>query len=163
MNEQTKTEKPVWLFVAEAERGVAEQRNGDNPKIVEYHRSTLLNAKNDETPWCSSFVNWVFMKSGLERTKSAAARSWLNYGVSLEKPRLGAVVVISRGNSLWQGHVGFYYGQKDKENFFMLGGNQADKVSVQIFPNAKILGFRWPILPEVEQVNQKTKEKKNGK
>lgn len=63
-------QNPQWLNIAINELGVAELRNGDNPKIVEYHRTTLLAAKNDETPWCSSFVNWVLMKAGLERTKA---------------------------------------------------------------------------------------------
>lgn len=143
--EDSKPQKPIWMNIAENERGIAELKNGDNPRIIEYHRTTLLNAKNDETPWCSSFVNWVLKQAGFEITKSAAARSWLKYGTVLEKSKFGAITILSRGSNLASGHVGFYYGQNDKNNFFLLGGNQSDKVSVQIFPNNRILGFRWPL------------------
>lgn len=155
-------QNPSWLNIALNELGVAELRNGENPRIIEYHRTTLLGAKNDETPWCSSFVNWVLMKAGLNRTKSAAARSWLNYGYLLQNPIPGAIVVLSRGGNPEAGHVGFYYSDKDSLNFNLLGGNQSDKVSIQPFPKNRILAVRWPLKIE-EKKQEIKKENKNGK
>ena len=37
----------------------------DNPKIVGYHKATTLVATDDETPWCSSFVNWCLIISAI--------------------------------------------------------------------------------------------------
>jgi uncharacterized protein (TIGR02594 family) len=159
-------QNPSWLNIALNELGVAERKNGENPKIIEYHRTTYLQANRDEVPWCSSFVNWVLMKSGLERTKSAAARSWLNYGFQVKSLIPGAIVILSRNGSPEAGHVGFFIKDKDKHNFYILGGKQSDKVSIQLFPKNRILGARWPLKieekkPEVKQ--ELKKEQKNGK
>lgn len=155
-------QNPSWFNLALNELGVAERKNGDNPKIIEYHRSTLLRANRDETPWCSSFVNWCLMKAGLERTNSAAARSWLNYGFEMKHAAPGAIMVLSRGENPEAGHVGLFYGNKDKDNFYMLGGNQSDKVSIQPFPKNRILAIRWPLKIE-EKKQEIKKENKNGK
>jgi uncharacterized protein (TIGR02594 family) len=44
--------------------------------------------RDDETPWCSSYVNWVFLMAGMQRTKSAAAISWLSWGMPMKKPKV---------------------------------------------------------------------------
>ena len=43
-------------------------------KILGYHQATSLKAIDDETPWCSSFANWVTKQCGVQGTNSAAAR-----------------------------------------------------------------------------------------
>ena len=84
---------PSWMAIANSEIGVKEYPgNGENPRIVEYLRSTTLSAPfsaRDETPWCSGFVNWCVEKSGYAGTDSAWARSWLNWGSTITKPRRG--------------------------------------------------------------------------
>lgn len=37
----------------------------NNPQIVNYHGATTLLAQDDETPWCSAFINWCFIVAGL--------------------------------------------------------------------------------------------------
>eukprot|EP01156_Anaeramoeba_ignava_P011257 Anaeramoba_ignava/a482504_22.p5 GENE.a482504_22~~a482504_22.p5 ORF type:complete len:143 (+),score=5.17 a482504_22:255-683(+) len=72
-----------WFKIALEEMwaGVTEIRGRKhNPRIIEYHKSTTLRASNDETAWCSSFVNWCIEQAGLKGTDSAAARSWLKWG-----------------------------------------------------------------------------------
>ena len=73
-----------WLDVARKEIGQKEDRSKKthNERIVEYHGHTKGNFKDDETAWCSSFVNWVMEKAGPghKGTDSARAMSWKNYG-----------------------------------------------------------------------------------
>lgn len=92
---------------------------------------------------CSAFTNFVLKEAGVPGTGAANARSWLKWGKELTEPRYGAVCVIARGNSSWQGHVFFVVGWTES-HVMGLGGNQGDAVTVARFPRHKVLGFRWP-------------------
>lgn len=135
-------EEFLWMPPAIAEIGVKEfNGDADNPRIVEYLSSTNLSksmADQDETAWCSAFVNWCVEKAGYAGTDSAWARNWLNWGQELKKPRRGCIVVFSRGSG---GHVGFYMG-KTGSNVKVLGGNQGDAVSIAAYPADRLLGYR---------------------
>lgn len=106
----------------------------------------------DQTAWCSAFVNFVCFLLELPRSRSLAARSWLNVGHSI--PLVDAmpgfdVVVLKRGTGAQPGpeviaapgHVGFYAGQSG-DAVQILGGNQNDQVSIASFPKSRILGIR---------------------
>jgi len=136
---------PPWLKAAYGELGIKEL-NGTfyNPRIVAYHMTTTLNkveAESDETPWCSSFVNWCMEQSGRKGTDSAWARSWLKWGYPINIPYRGCIVVLSRGEK--NGHVGFYISQTHSE-ILVLSGNQGNKVCEAYYPKARLLGYRWP-------------------
>jgi len=118
--------------------------NGENPRIVEYLRSTNLSAPEsarDETAWCSAFVNWCVEKSGYAGTDSSWARSWLNWGTDIAKPRHGCVVVFKR--EVDHGHVGFYLGETATA-IRLLGGNQSNEVKVSTYKKSDLLGYRLP-------------------
>jgi uncharacterized protein (TIGR02594 family) len=138
--------KIPWFKIAEHELGVAEIPGaGDNPRIVEYLKSTSLGKpdnQNDETPWCSAFVNWCMEQAGIEGTGSAWARSWLNWGKEPDADDYkGCVVILERGAH--SGHVGFL-DDWDDEGVRLLGGNQANKVCYAWFPIERVLGYRVP-------------------
>lgn len=135
---------PKWIQLAKREVGVREIRGGENPRVIEYHATCTLKATEDEVAWCSAFMNWVMMKCGLERSHSAAARSWLGYGTRLKSFRKYCIVVIRRGNSSWQGHV--FFGMELKNGRIRaLGGNQSDSVNdTAWFRESDVLGYIWP-------------------
>lgn len=135
-----------WLTVAKAEIGQQEIAGSQhNPRILEYHAETTLNAKDDETAWCASFVGWCLRQAGLVGTRLAAARSYLTWGDALADPVPGAIAVLWRGSrDGWQGHVGFYVGEDPAGQMLLLGGNQANKVSVAPYSHDRLLNFRWP-------------------
>lgn len=133
-----------WIPIALQEFGQAERTGSENPRIVEYHRSVDSSVSTDEVPWCASFVGWVLTKAGHAGTRSRLARSYLSWGRSTP-PRFGAVVVLSRGSSSTQGHVGFLVASSDDHStIYVLGGNQGDRVSVAPFAASSVLGYRWP-------------------
>ena len=68
------------------------------------------------------------------------ARNWLLFG-RYTQPITGAVLVFERGSG---GHVGFAIGQDDT-NFFVLGGNQSDAVTIARISKSRLLGARWPL------------------
>ena len=95
------------------------------------------------TAWCAAFVNAALGAKGLEGTGKLNARSFLDYGTPTKKPSEGDIVVLSRGNSNWKGHVGFFV-KDNGDTISMLGGNQGNSVSVEEFPKSRILGYRKP-------------------
>jgi uncharacterized protein (TIGR02594 family) len=134
-----------WFDIARGELGVQEIAGpGSNPRIVEYLRSTTLDAHTaslDETPWCSAFVNWCVERAEFAGTDSAAARSWLAWGKAARSPSIGCVVVLRR--LVNSGHVGFFV-SATTTTIRLLGGNQGDRVSERDFPRSDLLGFRVP-------------------
>jgi len=141
--------KPDWFLLAKKEIG-AEEAYGplNNPRILEYHDETSLNATKDSVPWCSSFICWVMENSDIKSTRSARARSWEKWGLGLKEPKLGCVVVFWRGSKRsGKGHVGLYAGEKNGY-ILVLGGNQKDAVNISKYSKKRLLGYRWPIFTD---------------
>ena len=138
------------LRTAQSQLGVTEIAGARaNPKILEYFRSTSYHAKDDSGEggaWCSAFVNWSVEKAGFKGTGSAGAASWLKWGMPIDKPVPGCVVVKhrTRANGSKSYHVGFCQSVQGN-TLFMLGGNQSNKVSVRRINMKKVkLYFRVP-------------------
>lgn len=134
------------LQIAINEIGVKEiPGTGNNPQIMNYARQAgFPDYVSDDIAWCSLFMNWVAQKSGLERSKSLAARSWLNFGIPVSNPEPGDVVIYWReSRDSWKGHVGIFMGfSADLKRIYCLGGNQGNQVSVTAYPAEMLLGFR---------------------
>ena len=108
------------------------------------------------TEWCAAFVNMVLLENDYPTSASVSvfplmARSFLDYGEKTTEPVQGDIVIFERGNSGWQGHVGFFISVKDINGVQMisvLGGNQDDAVNIKYYPASKVLGFRKAPKPE---------------
>jgi len=137
--------KPMWFELARDEIGVKEAIGPlNNPRIVEYHRATSLHATKDSVPWCASFVSSMLESCKINSTRSARARSYEHWGVELDEPRLGCIVVFYRGSKRsGKGHVGFYAGERGGK-ILVLGGNQGDAVNVSPYSKKRLLSYRWP-------------------
>jgi len=113
-----------------------------NPLIVQWSRAILHWVRDDEVPWCSSFMNAVADEAGYIGTGSAAARSWLNVGYKVDDPQPGDIAVFWRVSpSSWQGHVGIVR-NVDEKNVWILGGNQSNMVNVAPYPISRLLSYR---------------------
>lgn len=113
----------------------------DNELILAMLKLDAKWPTHDETPWCSAFINFICHVCKVPRSKSLAARSWLNIGkaIMIEDAKPGFdVVILERGSG---GHVGFYVAHNNNL-VMLLGGNQGDRVSVSSFPRTRILGIR---------------------
>jgi uncharacterized protein (TIGR02594 family) len=135
--------------------GVAELPGpGSNPFVLAMLRLDASWPASDDVPWCSAFVNFVAWGLRLPRSKSLRARSWLTVGtpVAPVDARVDAdVVILDRAAPPVPsplildapGHVGFFAGYETMRDIvYILGGNQADQVSIQGYPRSKILGIR---------------------
>ena len=144
-----------WMPIADKEYGVIEFPGKEhNPRVLEY-LATVTNISptwrsQDETAWCSAFVNWCVEKAGYAGTKSALSASWLKWGKKIDKPVKGCIAVFSRDGG---GHVGFFFDQTPtlSETYInILGGNQEHMetgigaVNLRHYLKSKLLGYRIP-------------------
>jgi uncharacterized protein (TIGR02594 family) len=139
---------PPYLEIAEDEIGVREYR-GDkhNPRILQYHATTTLGdwgRSRDEVPWCSSFINFCVTRSGLSGTDNALARSWMDWGIPVDVPMLGDIVVIKRrkrGHDALTGsrggyHVGIFV-RASRGRLRLLSGNARNAVRYSYYSRSR--------------------------
>lgn len=134
------------LKIAFSELGTEElEGNAHNPEVLKYANDTgIKGITNDEIAWCSTFVNWVSWKAGLQYSGKANARSWLDVGTKVINPEPGDVVIFWRESpQSWKGHVGFFLGvSTDKKRVYCLGGNQGNRVSVSAYRIDTVLSYQ---------------------
>jgi len=133
-----------FLEVAEQYVGIKELYGKATNKVIkEWFNELGYPELDDSTAWCSLFANVVVREAGYASAGSLAARSWLKWGKPLSKPVPGCIVVLKRGNSEWEGHVGFFVSETDTK-IKILGGNQNNEVNISSFPKSQLLGYRQP-------------------
>ena len=136
--------EPVWLGIARKYIGI---REIPGPK----HNATIMGwlsrlkswIRDDETPWCGTFVAAVMQEAGLPYPKEyPRAKAWGDYGSRLRTHVLapGAILVFARQGG---GHVGFYVGE-DRDCYHVLGGNQGNAVSTTRIAKVRCIATRWP-------------------
>ena len=137
--------QPEWMAEAWRQLGTRERPGGrHNRAILDLFRDVgRRDVTRDEVPWCAAFVGACLERAGHGGTGSLLARSYLGWGDALERPRPGAIVVLSRGTDPGAGHVGFWLGETDGAHV-LLSGNQRDAVTVARFAKHRLLGVRWP-------------------
>jgi uncharacterized protein (TIGR02594 family) len=114
--------------------------------------------RDDDTPWCGLAIAEVVGECDPGFEPPAAplgAINWAPWGVQLEGPALGAVMVFRRpgGN-----HVALYEGE-DATHFHIRGGNQSNMINVTRKAKNQLVrgGIRWPKgypLPEIKAVKK---------
>jgi uncharacterized protein (TIGR02594 family) len=133
-----------WLNEAVRMKGLHESR--DKSRLRAWLEPPVDWTDPAEVPWCGAFTATVLRKwnPAVKLPENPlGARNWQTWGQSTI-PQLGAVLVFWRGaRTGWAGHVGFYWGE-DASALHVLGGNQADSVSVTRIARDRLLAARWP-------------------
>lgn len=142
-----------WMPIAIAERGINER---DNPaRVKEYHKVGNGVALSEDTPWCAGFCGWSLVQAGYKSSRSAMARSYLNYGAQVDRNNVpyGAIAVMRGTRGPSSGHVAFVV--KDLgDKVQCIGGNQSTdggkkfddggRVTMVNFKKDKVIEFRMP-------------------
>jgi uncharacterized protein (TIGR02594 family) len=115
----------------------------NNPQILTFfHEIGKTWVQDDETAWCSAFVNFIAMECGCNYSGKLDARSWLNIGKEIKFPELGDIVVFWRETKeSWKGHVGLFVA-KNESVIYTLGGNQDNQINIKPYPKGQLLSFR---------------------
>ena len=117
------------------------------------HRSIMkgiLGVDPVTTEWCAAFVNMVLLEHDYPQSSTVSkfpllARSFMTLGSTVTEPEQGDIVIFPRGNSEWQGHVGFYVSTvvMDGVKYYnVLGGNQNNQVGIDKYPAVVALSIR---------------------
>jgi uncharacterized protein (TIGR02594 family) len=94
---------------------------------------------------CALFVGGCLESCGLPSTNSIKARSYLDYGKELKRPRKGCLVVLWRKEpDSTLGHIGFYLKSTPEKQIVLLGSHQG-MISIKTFSKQRVLAYRWPI------------------
>lgn len=115
-------QEPHWLGRARTYLGMSEIKGPKhNPTILRWIDKLKAPFRDDETPWCGTFVAGVLDEAGIKPIASPwGARQWLKFGKPLSQPAQGALVVFWRGKpSGWSGHVGFIVDKDSKGNLMV--------------------------------------------
>jgi uncharacterized protein (TIGR02594 family) len=140
--------EPLWLQQARELVGLEEiVGSRHEAKILQFFAEAGHSyVRDDETPWCSAMVGACLARAGEANTGSLAARSYETYGQSIveENASVGDIAVFWRGSpTSWQGHVAFFLRFLD-DKVEVLGGNQANKVSITTYPRSRLVAIRRP-------------------
>jgi uncharacterized protein (TIGR02594 family) len=137
-----------WFTEAQRLIGVAEDVSAkSNPLLIGWGRELGCYYVDDETAWCGLFVGHCIasqMPAEPLPANPLGARQWRKFGRRCD-PQPGAVMVFWRVSARdARGHVGFYVAEDAAGFYHILGGNQADAVTISRVPKARFLEARWP-------------------
>lgn len=121
----------------------AVQGENSNPEVIKYFHGTGFDwVKNDDTPWCAAFLNWILKEAGIAGTNSLLARSFLAFGEHVEVPEIGDIVVLWRvAKESIYGHAGLFI-RESGNSLFLLSGNQDEEVKIKAYPKWQLLDIR---------------------
>ena len=116
-----------------------------NPVITAWAKETATPDDNwysdDSIPWCGLFMAVVAQRAGKEIPREPLrAKSWAEFGSVTDSAMLGDVLVFSRTGG---GHVGLYVGES-ADSYWVLGGNQSDRVNITRIQKNRIFAIRRP-------------------
>ena len=134
----------MWMKTARESIGLKEVAGPKhNTKIQAWLAKLGAWWKDDETPWCGTFVAHCLRENGLPVPQHwYRALAWKDYGSNLRPTHVceGAILVFAREGG---GHVGFYVGE-DRFYYRVLGGNQSNTVNVMRIAKNRCVAIRWP-------------------
>lgn len=134
---------PKMLREALALYGTKERAGpADNPQILAWAKECGIAAyKHDSIAWCGLFAAVIAKRAGWDHAPGGNALwalNWAKWEVSSPKPMLGDILTFKREGG---GHVGLYVGE-DATAYFVLGGNQADAVSIVRIAKSRLFAAR---------------------
>jgi len=131
--------------------------NASNPQILmwanEIKNYLGIEYNSDSMPWCGLFIGICAKRAFYNPPPICLrAKSWLKFGRDVDTPMFGDILVFERPQG---GHVGLYIAE-DETSFYVLGGNQSDKVCIVPINKDRIISARrciWKV-KQPENVRQ---------
>tara|TARA_R110000868_G_scaffold348986_2_gene610170 strand:- start:325 stop:789 length:465 start_codon:yes stop_codon:yes gene_type:complete len=138
LQEHRDKDKLMELFKSQGLMSPTHPKEVFNPDGVDEHG----------LPWCAAFVTHCERVARGDKVKIRyAARDFLKYGEDagkdLTKAKEGDILVFTRGNNSYSGHVTYFVSVDKKSGLIKcLGANQNDAVSIAFYKPSGLLGIR---------------------
>lgn len=143
---------PPWLAHARGFLGLQELPGKDlAPPIARWLGHVKAWWREDETPWCGTFVGGMLAETGFDPPAHAyRAKAYLEpaWGLTLTSACLGSILVFERKGG---GHVTFAAGRDRFGVMLGLGGNQREPgathtggVTISRFGPERFIAAVWP-------------------
>ncbi|CAM3131678.1 PAAR-like protein [Streptobacillus felis] len=154
IEDTTKKNEPVWIKYLLKEYQKYKGRKRDVRLNEEFKRKITLYHKigggidaNSQTPWCSSFVNWILDISGIGSFKTPSSQEMISKLNRINKPLLGAILIYTKydqnNNKTGHGHITFLMDiSEDKKQYICLGGNQDREIKYSKYYIDKKMGVK---------------------
>lgn len=134
--------EPKYLTIARQHIGLKELTGKNDHPIIESWWDKFKAKWLYKQAWCGLFVAHCLKEAGHDIPKHwYRAKAYLDYGVKIDSPCVGCIVVFERVGG---GHVGFIIGKDYAGRLLVLGGNQNNKVSIAPFNMSRVAGYRVP-------------------
>jgi uncharacterized protein (TIGR02594 family) len=131
-----------WFALAKKDFGQRETLGpNDSPWIRAMLKQLRLEWLRNQ-PYCGTAMGKWFLGAGIQPPLNFfRARAWLEWGIPLEEPIPGCVVVFTRVGG---GHVGLADSITRDGRIMVFGANQSNTVNVAPFDMKRVAGYRWP-------------------
>lgn len=126
---------------------IAMDYNGYNASKNRKELKEILDVDPVHVPWCAGFINYVLERAGYYTTNNLSAASYHNYGMRVNEPKPGDIVLLRRTGGSGR-HVAFFYGyhiENGEKYIMLLGGNQDKSVNITSYPIELVVDIRRPI------------------
>lgn len=145
-----------WMEWMKAREGWNETKNDKELGLLWKHTTYTAGQKAKTVrgkafAWCAMTVNAALFESGYKGNRSAAAKSFDNYGTPCEM-KFGAIIAMRHPKG--GRHVTFFHHWVDerKKIAACLGGNQGDALKISNYNfsgnqagHDQVMGCRWPV------------------
>jgi uncharacterized protein (TIGR02594 family) len=136
---------PVLFSQAKKLYGVEELSGSfSNPVIMGWAEEIGVRAvyTNTSIAWCGLTMAVVVKRAGYKPvTDPLWAKNWLKFGVAADRPSFGDIMVFNRTGG--GGHVALYLAETNN-SYFVLGGNQGNRVGIMEIPKKDFIAARRP-------------------
>ncbi len=133
---------PPWMAEMHRRMGLHEVQH--KAKLIDFLKIGKFLGDPASLPWCGDAVESCIAKVLPSEPLPANpfwAQGWASFGIDVKAPLVGSIGVIRW--SAKAGHVGFVAGVEGGK-VVLLGGNQANAITLASFPRDKFIAFRHP-------------------
>lgn len=134
-------------IVEEARKLYGIRRGANDSTILGWARETgQHHYRSTSTAWCGLFMAVVTQRAGWKVVNGPlGARNWTAFGIGVNAPQLGDVVVFRRPSAGPAfGHVSLFIKDNGNGTIAVLGGNQGGKVCVANYAKSSVIAYRRP-------------------